>query len=268
MKIRIEKPITFSLTGQRANNEDFVYPVDEQSRLFIVCDGIGGWDQGEVASRLVAQAVAQYFEQYPTKCPNEIYFTNALASAYAALAEYLRQNPLLSRLGTTLALLYLTDVGAVVAHVGDSRVYQVRGATILHQTQDHKYVHELVAEGIITQEQAQNHPRRNTLSRSVGLDSNQFPPRMDKAEIAHLTDIQEGDYFFLCSDGVLEQVDEKILTEIFAQSGTSEEIVARVLGQCRELTRDNYSGCLVRIAGLSRENTDFPFENSSQNLWD
>lgn len=266
MKIRIEKPSTFSLTGQRANNEDFVYPVDEQSRLFIVCDGIGGWDQGEVASRLVAQAVAQYFEQQPTPCPDVTYFTSALAHAHAALAEYLHQNPLVSRLGTTLALMYFADAGAVVAHVGDSRVYQMRGTTILHQTRDHKYVHELVAEGIITQEQALNHPRRNALSRSVGLDSKHCLPRTDQAEITYLADIQEGDCFFLCTDGVLEQVDDEQLIAIFAQSRTTEEVVSRLLDQCRDLTRDNYSGCLVRVAGVSRDQANFPFENSSQNL--
>lgn len=268
MKIRTEKPITFSLTGQRTTNEDYVYPVDEQSRLFIVCDGIGGWDQGEVASRLVTEALAGYFAQNPTEFLNETYLRAALSSAYAALAGYLRQNPLLSRLGSTLVLLYLTDTGAFVAHVGDSRVYHLRRGIILHQTRDHKYVYELVAKGIITEEQALNHPRRNTLSRSVGADSNQFPPCMDRAEISHLTDIEVGDYFFLCTDGVLEQVGDEMLTMIFTQSNASEEIVGHVLERCRDLTRDNYSGCLVRIAGCSKEKADFPFENSPQNLWD
>lgn len=268
MTIAIDKPASFSCTGQRTNNEDYVYPVDEQSRLFIVCDGIGGWDRGEVASRLVAEAVGLYFEQNPAGLPDEAYLHDALTSAHAALAEGLRQNPLLSRWGSTLALLYLSAAGATVAHVGDSRIYHLRKSTILHQTRDHKYVHELVAEGIITEEQALNHPRRNTLSRSVGVDSNQFPPRMDKAEITYLTDIQKGDCFFLCTDGVLEQIDDELLTRIFARSGTPEEIVAQVLGQCRELTRDNYSGCVVRVAGISREKAGFPFENSSQNRWD
>jgi serine/threonine protein phosphatase PrpC len=266
MKIRIDKPITFSLTGQRAKNEDYVYPVDEQSRLFIVCDGIGGWDQGEVASRLVAEAVACFFAQNPAVFLSETYLSAALSSAYASLAEYLRQNPFLSRLGTTLALLYLTDAGAVVAHVGDSRVYHLRQGQILHQTQDHKYVFELVAEGIITQEQALCHPRRNTLSRSVGADSQQTRPRMDKAQITHLTDIKEGDYFFLCTDGVFEQVNEATLLLIFARADSSEGIATQMLERCHELTRDNYSGCLVRVNDVSRGNADFPFENSSQNL--
>lgn len=266
MKTRIEKPLTFSLTGQRATNEDYVYPVDERSRLFIVCDGIGGWDQGEVASQLVAEAVARFFAQHPPVFLNEAYLGAALSAAYTALAEYLRQNPLLSRLGTTLALLYLSDTGAVVAHVGDSRVYQLRRGRILHQTRDHKYVYELVAQGIITHEQALCHPRRNTLSRSVGADSHQTMPRIDKAQITHLADIEVGDYFFLCTDGVLEKIDEATLLLIFAQADSSQEIVAQMLERCREHTRDNYSGCLVRVNDVSRKRVDSPFENSPQNL--
>ncbi|MPR32314.1 PP2C family protein-serine/threonine phosphatase [Salmonirosea aquatica] len=259
MTISIDKPVTFSLIGQRVTNQDYVYPVDERSGLFIVCDGIGGWDQGEVASRLVAEAVARFMEQHPTDCIEESYLAEALASAYRTLLEYLSQNRLLSRLGTTLALLQLTSRGATVAHVGDSRVYHMRGGVILHQTLDHKYVQDLVAGGIITEEQALNHPRRHTLSRSIGVQSNESPLRMDKGEIAHIADIQMGDFFFLCTDGVLEQVDDQSLRNIFAQYETSQDIADQLLGRCRNLTRDNYSGCLVRIKHVSREKANLPF---------
>jgi len=267
MTISIEKPVSFSGIGQRATNQDYVYPVDEQSRLFIVCDGIGGWDQGEIASRLVAEAVARFIEEHPTDCIKETYLAEALASAYYALREYLVQNPLLSRLGSTLALLQLSSTGAMVAHVGDSRVYHMRGGLILHQTQDHKYVQELVAEGIITEKQALNHPRRNTLSRSIGVDSPQFPPRMDKGEIVHITDIQAGDCFFLCTDGVLEQVDDDMLRRIFAQGTPLPEITDQLLGRCRDFSRDNYSGCLVKVKSVSREDVNIPFETSGKSLW-
>ncbi|GAB2767370.1 hypothetical protein GCM10027275_07120 [Rhabdobacter roseus] len=259
MTITIDTPVTFSLIGQRVSNQDYVYPADEWSRLFIVCDGIGGWDQGEVASQLVAEAVARFMQQHPTNCINETYFAEALASAYYDLREFLIKNPLLSRLGSTLALLQLTNAGATVVHIGDSRVYQIRGGAILHQTQDHKYVQELVSEGIITEEQALHHPRRNSLSRSVGVDSNRFPPRMDKGEITHLTDVQAGDYFFLCTDGVIEQIDDQALGNIFSRYAFSQEIVNHLLTLCSNLTRDNYSGCLVKIKSVSKEETNFSY---------
>ena len=247
MTISLEKPFTFSLTGQRALNEDFVLPVDERSRLFVVCDGIGGWDKGEVASRLVAETVAGYFGENPADYVSENYLSESATSAYLALAGYLRENPLVNRLGSTLALLHLNEKGATVAHIGDSRVYHLREGRILHQTQDHKYVQELVADGIITEEQALTHPRRNALSRSVGAESGQMPPRMDKVETTQLTDVRAGDYFFLCTDGVLEQVDAGTLETIFSRCNQAEEVVSQILSRCQNATRDNYSGCVVKI---------------------
>ena len=259
MNIIINQPITFSFTGQRTNNEDFVYPAHPTSdmRLFMVCDGIGGWDKGEVASRLVAEAIADYFEQYPLVAATETYLTDAITHAHLALAEYLQQNPLLSRMGSTLALLYLDEGGATVAHVGDSRVYQLRNGQILHQTQDHRYVLELVAEGIITEEQAQTHPRRNSLSRSIGVESNNPNPKIDKPTISYLVDIQEGDCFFLCTDGVLEQLTEEKLKVVFQHTSSHEGMsqIEKILFSCQDQTRDKYSGCLVSIHDVIKEET-------------
>ncbi len=242
----------FSFTGQRANNEDFVLPADEQSRLFIVCDGIGGWDRGEVASRIVAEAIACYCRQYLGEPLDEQYLTAALSSAHLALAKYLRHNPLINKLGTTLVLLHFDERGATVAHVGDSRLYHLRGGQVLFQTQDHKYVRELVADGIITEAQALSHPKRNTLSRSVGADSGRLLAKMDKPDITHLTDIEAGDSFFLCTDGVLEQVDQHILESIFGRSTSSAEKVKQILSRCQDNTRDNYSGTLVTLRSVDK----------------
>lgn len=254
MTITIRQPITFSFTGQRSNNEDFVQPVTRDSRLFMVCDGIGGWDKGEVASQLVAEAIADYFEQYPPVTLTETYLTDAITQAYLILAQYLQQNPLLSRMGSTLALLYLDKNGVVIAHVGDSRVYHLREGCILHQTLDHRYVLELVAEGIITEEQAQTHPRRNSLSRSIGVDANNLTPKIDKPAITYLTDVQSGDYFFLCTDGVLEQIGNEILSTIFCQNSTEQSIIEAISTRCKNMTRDNYSGCLVPVNEVIKEN--------------
>lgn len=266
LKITLEKPLTFSLPGQRANNEDFVLTVDEQSRLYVVCDGIGGWDRGEVASQLVGQGLARYFRQHPTSYVNEEYLTEALNYAYLALAEYLQHNPLVNKLGTTLALLHLDERGATVAHVGDSRVYHLRGGQVLFQTEDHKYIRELLADGIITEEQALTHPRRNTLSRSVGAESGQFPPKMDKPDITHLTDIRAGDCFFLCTDGVLEQIDNRTLEAVFVQNVAPAEMMAQILFRCQDQTRDNYSGCLVTIQSVDENEVMKPLEVFSGNL--
>jgi len=268
VNIIIDQPLTFSFTGRRADNEDFVYAAHPTSdkRLFMVCDGIGGWDKGEVASRLVAEAIAAYFEQYPLLAATETYLIDAITHAHLALAEYLQQNPLLSRMGSTLALLYLDEGGATVAHVGDSRVYHLRNGQILHQTQDHRYVLELVAEGIITEEQAQTHPRRNNLSRSIGVESNNPNLKIDKPTVSYLVDIQVGDCFFLCTDGVLEQLTEEKLKTVFKNTFSQEGIfkMEQILSICQDQTRDNYSGCLVSIGDVMREEVSLPAKKS---LW-
>jgi serine/threonine protein phosphatase PrpC len=268
VNIIIDQPLTFSFTGQRADNEDFVYAAHPTSdrRLFMVCDGIGGWDKGEVASRLVAEAIAAYFEQYPLVAVTETYLIDAITHAHLALAEYLQQNPLLSRMGSTLALLYLDEGGATVAHVGDSRVYHLRNGQILHQTQDHRYVLELVAEGIITEEQAQTHPRRNSLSRSIGVKSNNQNLKIDRPTVNYLVDLQAGDCFFLCTDGVLEQLTEEKLKAVFQNTSSQEGIfqMEQILSICQDQTRDNYSGCLVTIGDIMREEAPIPAKKS---LW-
>jgi serine/threonine protein phosphatase PrpC len=267
MTIIIRQPITFSFIGQRSNNEDFVQPVTQDSRLFMVCDGIGGWDKGEEASRLVSEAIVHYFERHPPDTLTEKYLTDAIQQAYLSLAEYLQQNPLLSRMGSTLALLYLNEHGVFIAHVGDSRVYHLRKGCILHQTLDHKYVLELVAEGIITEEQAQTHPRRNSLSRSIGVDANNLTPKIDKPAMTYLTDVQPGDYFFLCTDGVLEQINNEKLSTIFRENNTEESIIEAVLASCKDRTRDNYSGCLVPVNEVIKENELNFALPSKKNRW-
>ncbi len=266
MTIILEKPLTFSLMGQRANNEDFVLPVDEKSRLFVVCDGIGGWDRGEVASQLVAEALAKFFRQQVGESINEANLVDALNYTYFVLADYLRLNPLVNKLGTTVALLYFHKRGATIAHLGDSRVYHLRGGKVLYQTQDHKYVQELVADGIITEEQALTHPRRSTLSRLVGAESGVFPPKMNTPDISHLTDIRAGDCFFMCTDGVMEQVDNQILEAVFAQNIPLTKLLEQILLRCQGQTRDNYSGCLVAVRAIESTQATQPMDVFSTNL--
>ncbi len=256
MKIILNQPFAFSFTGQRENNEDVVFPEfpTPNTRLFVVCDGIGGWDKGEIASSLVAGAIIQYFEQRPPVAVTQNYLMDVVNHAHLVLAEYLQQNPLLSRMGSTMALLYLDEGGATIAHIGDSRVYHLRDGFVLHQTQDHRYVLELVAEGIITQEQAKTHPRRNSLSRSIGVKANEANIKIDEPTIYSITDIQAGDYFFLCTDGVLEQLTEEKLMGVFREDDNDASKMAKVLCICQDQTRDNYSGCLVPISEVVIKN--------------
>jgi PPM family protein phosphatase len=259
MAIKIFQPISFSQLGQRDNNEDYFSPssLDTNTRLFMVCDGMGGLDKGEEASKITAETINQFFLDNSFENLTEEYLQKAVETAFYALKSFMETNTLISRMGTTLTLLNINAHGATVAHVGDSRVYHVRNGEILYKTKDHKQVLDMVEEGIITAEQAVNHPWRNRLIRSVSVRSatseDESPRKPDKPTVQQIEDLEKGDYFFLCSDGVLEQITDEILCEILAQDKPNEVKIDDIIAVCKDKTKDNYTGILVQISEVLDE---------------
>ncbi|WP_375446687.1 PP2C family protein-serine/threonine phosphatase [uncultured Fibrella sp.] len=251
MQLTIHQPLSFSHIGQRTINQDTIYPAPgeatPQDRLFLVCDGMGGADKGEEASRLLCQAIVAYYHALDAPTLNVVHLQSALDQAYQAYRTYLDEHPLVSRMGSTLALLQVNEQGILVAHIGDSRVYQIRNGQVVFQTQDHKQVNDLVEAGIITAEQAQTHPWRNRLSRAVTGQNGGTAASRVLPDSQQIQDVQAGDYFFLCSDGALEQVDNYRLTEVLASDVPDQTKYQMLMGLCEGRTKDNYSGHLIRI---------------------
>lgn len=254
MQIIPSPPLAFSHIGQRTVNQDSLYPAvneaTEQSSLFIVCDGMGGADKGEVASQLLCQSIAAYAEVMDYPIFDAVHLKTALGLSYEEYAIYLKQHPFVNRMGSTMALLQLQEEGATVAHIGDSRVYQIRAGTIVFQTQDHRQVNDMVADGIITAEQAKTHPWRNRLSRAVLMSNAAVmhePLNQPAPDVVCLTDVRENDYFFMCTDGVLEQIDDNRLTAILATDMPDSAKVMTLQALCQGHTKDNYSGYLIGI---------------------
>lgn len=256
MQIYTALPLAFSQIGQRTINQDAVYPgvgaATENTQLFIICDGMGGADKGEVASQLLCDAVLSYASAMNNPVFDAVHLRSAINWAYDAYSDYLRQHPLVNRMGSTLALMQLHEHGATVAHLGDSRVYQVRAGKIIFQTQDHRQVNDMVEAGIITATQAATHPWRNRLSRAVVLAS------ADKDSASRLvpdcvvlTDIQPGDYFFMCTDGVLETIDNYTLEMLLASAMPDQAKIQALISMCSEQTKDNYSGYLIGIQHIT-----------------
>ena len=220
MKYQI-KAYNLQELGQRANQEDSLFPALGQSttdcRLFVLCDGMGGHEKGEVASATVCEQISRtILSQWHAGEPlSDDLFRQALAAAYDALDA--KDDGAERKMGTTMTFLCLHANGATVAHIGDSRVYQLRPATkhsparIVFHTRDHSLVNDLVKIGEITEEEALHHPQKNVITRAMQPCQEQRA----RADIAHLTDIKPGDYFYMCSDGMLEQsTDENILNII------------------------------------------------------
>jgi len=247
MRILIKKPFALNETGGRSNNEDAVYPSKgtalSDEVLFMVCDGVGGSEKGEVASSLAIRAIRDFFLKDPFSGMHQSYIDSAIDYTQKQFDQYLDIHAEAKGMGTTLTLLYLSASGALLAHIGDSRIYHIRAGKILFQTEDHSLVNTLVKNNIITPEEALAHPQRNVITRAIQGNS----VSKVKADVTMITDLRPGDYFFLCSDGILEKVSNDILCSILSQKITNDEKIAEIYNQCFGQTRDNFSAYLVQV---------------------
>lgn len=261
MQITLTQPLAFSHIGQRLINQDTIHPAigegNARTSLFIVCDGMGGADKGEVASRLLCDSIANYAVSLDYPVLDVVHLQTALTRAYAAYDTFLAEHPLVNRMGSTLALAQMHRHGVTVAHIGDSRVYQFRAGRVVFQTEDHRQVNDMVADGIITMEQAKTHPWRNRLSRAVVAQSTGAQPLSSRSipDCVLLTDVRAGDYFFMCTDGVMEQFDTPMLATLFVGNEPDVAKVDRLLAQCAGQTKDNYSGYIIGIQHVAKDVT-------------
>ncbi len=255
MKIEIHKPLSLNEQGKRANNEDTIYPSEAtpENNLFIVCDGMGGAEQGEVASFIVCKSFAEYFADKKITISTQKVINDALEETQVVMDEYLEKTPEARGMGTTLTLLHLHEHGATLAHCGDSRIYHVRNEEILFCTEDHSVVNQLLKQGIITPEEAAE-SNNNRITRAIQGNS----VRKTKADVEQITDIRAGDYFLLCSDGVNESISDEEIPQILSTDQTDAEKLADIKNLCDANSRDNFSLYLVHIKSVEKEKEILP----------
>lgn len=244
LSIEIKQPFALNELSQRENNEDSIYPsmgeANSNHNLFIVCDGVGGSAKGEVASKMVCEQFEKFMDRKNISDENSI--KDALLKVEEKLYKHVEDYPESKGMATTLTLLHLHNQGATIAHIGDSRVYQVRNGNIIFQTEDHSHVNELIKVGAITPEQAIHHPKKNIITRAIQAIGDRT-----KADVYNTADIKKGDYFFLCTDGILEGVSELELTNILKDDVDNLTKMQRIKLGCQIGARDNYSCYLVQI---------------------
>lgn len=246
-------PYNLQELGQRQNQEDSLFPgIDQQTqddRLFILCDGMGGHEKGEVASSTVCETMSKTIlsRWTPNEPLSDELLQQAIADAYDALDA--KDNGEERKMGTTMTFVCFHAEGVTVAHIGDSRVYQLRPATkkepasIVFKTRDHSLVNDLIDIGEITEEEAKNHPQKNVITRAM----QPCQERRAKATIAHLTDIREGDYFYMCSDGMLEQTTDENLLFIITNKKKSDKEKVEMLREVTKENKDNHTAHLIHI---------------------
>lgn len=266
--ITLLPPLQFSEIGSKPNQEDYIYPEtpDPNSRVFILCDGMGGHERGEVASSTVARTLGHTLSE-AAHAGREIdrkTFDSALSQAYDALDRMPgADSP--RKPGTTLTALCFNSTSYLAAHIGDSRIYHIRPSLfdseagnngIIYRSPDHSLVADLVRAGQLTEEQARNHPRRNVITRAMQPNlERRFEPTVRES-----SDILPGDYFFLCSDGVLERISDSTLCEIIASPDLNvTEKMGHILALCNLGTRDNYSAILIPIDDVTAPRKRSPY---------
>jgi protein phosphatase len=262
MKFEIFTPTVIHELGQRKNQEDSVFPAKgaatETDRLFLVCDGMGGHAKGEVASANVIEAMTTWIKQrtLPDGRVTDGIIESALLSAHQRLDTL--DDGAANKMGTTLTIVCLHSGGVSMGHVGDSRIYHIRPSQkkILYKSIDHSLVYSLYLQGVISYEEMATSPQRNVITRAImpGEENN------DIIDIAHTSDVQPGDYFYLCSDGMLEDMTDAQLVEVLS-SDASDVIKANTLVTMTASNKDNHTALLIKIKNVIAEPGDENLHN-------
>jgi len=251
----------FSDTGMvREQNEDYYgYFTTPAGSLFIVCDGMGGHNGGEVASRLTVDTISSTFKTALPGRPEEL-IRVAVSKANRAVYERSLTDPETAGMGTTLVLLLFPrgdEDHPWIAHIGDSRIYRLRNSNIERLTDDHSKVMMLVKLGVITLEEAMHHPDKNVITRALGISREVQP------DVRQIT-IEPGDRFLLCTDGITDLLNDADIAGICSDNdpqGCSEELV-------REANRrgghDNSTVQVVDVSAPAKQlKAAFPQETQS-----
>jgi serine/threonine protein phosphatase PrpC len=233
----------------RLNNEDacgHIVPgtpeeLAEKGAVFVVADGMGGHRGGEIASRIAVRTILAFYS-----ADGEQDRSQALAFAFReankTIIEESVADSALFGMGTTCTALALHNGRAYFAHVGDSRGYMLRGGVVRQITNDHSIVGEMVRSGIISDEDARHHPKRNVITRSLGAQEDTAAD-VPTAPLA----IQKGDMFLLCSDGLTTYLSDQDITRILSEN-RPEEACRKMVKMANEAGgRDNITVQVVAV---------------------
>ena len=244
---------------KRPHNED-CFVADSLLGLYVVCDGMGGGNAGEVASRMAIETIMAHYQPAAdspgggdlepddanlTPATNQL--VHAIRAANAAVFRASWEHPKYAGMGTTVVAVRLSGRSLSVAHVGDSRVYLIRHGAIHALTVDHSWVAEQIAQGYMTEEEAERSPRRNIVTRALGVEST---VGIEVAEMPMLN----GDLLLLCSDGLTRGVHRADILKTLEQDGDLRAKTDRLISLANDAGGDdNITVLLVAVDGMTSD---------------
>lgn len=224
---------------KRSSNEDSV-GLSVEHGIFVVCDGMGGAAAGEVASSIGVDEILKEMKSRSAGDPLPEAAEAAVAGANAAIFSRAQRNPKLAGMGTTMVALVGQESRAWVLNVGDSRGYRLRNGKLEQITLDHSLVEEQVRAGKMDHAEAQRSPLRNVITRALGTHGSVTP------DVFPL-DVEPGDLFLLCSDGLTREISDELLESLLALDLPTAELCERLIVAANKAGgHDNITCLLVR----------------------
>lgn len=219
----------------REQNED---SYGYEGQLFVLADGMGGHQAGEIASAIAVQTILA--TDFSGNSPDHT-LREAVCQANQAILQAVEQDPTQYGMGTTVAVLYFLENMAYYTHIGDSRIYHYSNGSLSQLTSDHSLVAELVKSGSLTEAEAKNHPQRNILTHALGTET------MPESAITKVPALH-GDKFLLCSDGLCGLLEESRIFEEISVSKDPQSIVERLVALANDAGgTDNITVILIEI---------------------
>ena len=196
---------------KRTLNEDFAsYLEKEEFKIYVVADGMGGHNAGEVASQMAAERIVSYVDENFSSCTLENLIEEAIKKVNRDIFNFSNTNEILSGMGTTVTACFITENFIQVANVGDSCCLGIKNNEIRKITKDHSLVQELVDSGDISEKEAENHPKKNIITRALGTSST---VDVDVFELEN----NEYELYMLCSDGLTNELTKEEILQVVTE---------------------------------------------------
>lgn len=246
---------------RKQNEDNLGEKLTSNGHVYTVCDGMGGHIAGQIASETAVNSILEHFDEYEYfDFPESI--NQAIRFANDKIFEKVHQEPTLKGMGTTATVLLLNDEKIYIGHIGDSRIY-LNTDNILHRiTKDHSLVQQLVDRELLTEEEAENDPRKNKITRALGVELIVNPTVITKPILP-----KKGDIFLLCSDGLTDMVSEIEICRILNTNQSIENKAITLVEMAKDAGgKDNITIQLIEIKNSPHNNSIFNSFSSNKRI--
>ncbi len=245
--------ITHKGLVRKENEDNMGYAHTPNGHVFVVCDGMGGHVGGKEASQTAVNAILEFMKAKPyVNIPKAI--AEAIKYANKKVYEKAQQNPSLKGMGTTVVMAVVKDDKIYIGHVGDSRIYLFTDGKLVQLTKDHSFVQKLYDMGIINEEEKRKHPRKNEITRALGLNATVTP-----AVPAEPLLLKNNDILLLCSDGLTDMVEDQHIARILGENPDVKQAAQKLIKAALEGGgKDNVTLQLIKITNSNYKESIYP----------